>query len=1757
LEEKIVNVQTRSTPVRRAAPPALSLLTLCLLFLALGRPQQVAYSKGMPSSPTEGPALLAETPSPTPMSCPVDPPTGKKATIVSDDEVLLSYRFADSSRFLRNQVIDNAVGSKDLVADPARSKLFSLSNLDEVHQLADAAADLNGDGRAEIVSAFQNHSSQIGAIANPFSTAADHDWSWSGSPYADTIDVTDVAAGDVDRNHDNDEVVVAFKDDQNDPRVVLLDGSPLRTDGTFTNSNNGASSVWSDNSSERDNVNHVSVAIGDLNGDGSKDEIVLAFKDGGQDLQVVMLKFQSATSSLKEIWQMDSRDFGRDNTAKDCSMWDNTPHPLDVTTGDVDGDMKDEAILAFRIGSCDDGQVQLLVLDGTTWDATNQALTIDSRVWRNYVGVNYYGQAYNRVSVAAGDLNDDGVDEIVVGANTLWVGNDHDSRHWQTMLATFEYVPFAAEDYTQKCSGELPGCLHARETTPWTSGSTSMSLTADENKREAAVVVATGDLEQDGKDEIALVRYNTSTGDPEVWSFDADAGLVVRDTLPIDTGSNSVWEFWLDMGDQDGDSLVANYTGECYSKSEAHVLSVIHAPPHGPGTGCDWTTTAPPYSCSWEANYLDAQAAFGAEASQTVGWSTGSTVMIGGEVSQEAKIKEVGPSFTYAWEKSFSAESTTITNTSHGSELETKAPITFKSEASTDELQFVNTDYNCYKYHENTYGDMDVCVPLTSGDAAYPLEKWYSDEEDGALAAYPDSWVPVGMNLAQGATAGQSSNFASSSTASKAVDGNTNGVNAAGSVSYTGPDPYPWWQVDLGGVQQIDGVQIWNRTDCCGTRLSNFYVFVSEEPFPDKPPADLAADLSIWHTYHAGAAGTTTTLPVGEHGRYLRVQLDHQDYLQLAEVQVWGVPGEPKLWPIARPTSSSDEKFTVTWPGNRTQEIPGQLLYTWPGSTYKYVKKGADGTTFEIGVGKEGETIREGSTSNELKLGMSLKYRDGEVSVGTEQQKSYILGWSNEVNFNGKVGGLPSSAPYASYYYAPFVWLQRTTSGGGVDQAYFVLDYWWTESATPSPLGEDGPAVLGPQNTSVIAPAIPLISSPTHPDPATWVMTNTATFTWAQPSGDPATVAGYTWLLDRTPDTVPAAFSLGLRTTETFRVLADGVSYMHVRARGDGEQWSETANRAIRVDANPPKVQLSLQPGRPDGDNGWYVTPVTVTVSATDGTGSGVTTIEFSTDGVTWQPYAAPLAFSADTPGTTVYARAGDVAGHVSEPVLVTFKIDRTRPDSHVAGGDGPGALVARLITNPTGNEELVLAGAVADAGSGASGMSLEYDGLDWTGTAAIGAGWVFTATEEIGAGNHTFMGRSQDAAGNVEEPYEIARVLWYPQSSPDIAGSSLAASPSLIRPGDVVTFTIVARNAGRQEAHVAVVDTLPAGLVPVEDSLGSGVSYDAVARTLTWQATLLWPGQWVRHTFQAQAAAALPATRLANAATLHAFWPNTGLLPPAQRRQFLDHEQTVTVTATVRVVPNLPAGADRTPPWVFLERRYADGIVGAQVQLSIPAAPDARRMFLREWTLDSLTGAWIVAQDRGWLDYAPTITWKLSTGQGVKYLGVWVADAAGNVSTLDEHALVFVNRVDGSQVLAAGGRVQYRGLLQLGTWAAAVLTTVSGDPDMYVWKPRNAFWPDTYRNDRVLPGQMEDLVHRFLAESGRYLLEVQAVGASEYRLDLIDAGHLPAGAAGALAVKPRPEHPLVISDPLSAGQVGPVVTLQQALYLPLISRGN
>ena len=160
------------------------------------------------------------------------------------------------------------------------------------------------------------------------------------------------------------------------------------------------------------------------------------------------------------------------------------------------------------------------------------------------------------------------------------------------------------------------------------------------------------------------------------------------------------------------------------------------------------------------------------------------------------------------------------------------------------------------------------------------------------------------VNIAPGKPAQQSSswdNLGPENAVDLLLDG------AEQQVSHTEEDFQAWWQVDLQEVKEIDEVVLWNRTDCCQDRLSNFHVLVSDTPFAS---FDLQATINqpgVTDFPFPGSAGRETRFAVQRTGRYVRVQLAGTNFLQLAEVEVFHDPNgsaAPPTVSIDSPTSS-------------------------------------------------------------------------------------------------------------------------------------------------------------------------------------------------------------------------------------------------------------------------------------------------------------------------------------------------------------------------------------------------------------------------------------------------------------------------------------------------------------------------------------------------------------------------------------------------------------------------------------------------------------------------------------------------------------------------------------------------------------------------------------------------------------------------------------------------------------------------------------
>ena len=136
-------------------------------------------------------------------------------------------------------------------------------------------------------------------------------------------------------------------------------------------------------------------------------------------------------------------------------------------------------------------------------------------------------------------------------------------------------------------------------------------------------------------------------------------------------------------------------------------------------------------------------------------------------------------------------------------------------------------------------------------------------------------------------------------------------------------------------------------------------------------------------------------------------------------------------------------------------------------------------------------------------------------------------------------------------------------------------------------------------------------------------------------------------------------------------------------------------------DTTPPTTTITLTPSSPNGSNGWYTSPVAVTVAATDNPGgSGVSQTRCVLDPVTPPtnfndlPAGACSLTSVTGDGShTIYAASEDNDNNVESPlVTTTFKIDQTPPTLTISGDQGTYSLLSPVeisctaVDNPGGS---------------------------------------------------------------------------------------------------------------------------------------------------------------------------------------------------------------------------------------------------------------------------------------------------------------------------------------------------------------------------------------------------------------------------------------------------------------------------------------
>ncbi|MEW6067778.1 MAG: NosD domain-containing protein [Nitrospirota bacterium] len=191
---------------------------------------------------------------------------------------------------------------------------------------------------------------------------------------------------------------------------------------------------------------------------------------------------------------------------------------------------------------------------------------------------------------------------------------------------------------------------------------------------------------------------------------------------------------------------------------------------------------------------------------------------------------------------------------------------------------------------------------------------------------------------------------------------------------------------------------------------------------------------------------------------------------------------------------------------------------------------------------------------------------------------------------------------------------------------------------------------------------------------------------------------------------------------------SDGfVDYPYVFSGGqDNLPWAIQDGWVKPADITPPVTNIAIS--GTSGNNGWYMSDVTVTFTSIDNEGgSGVALIEYSFDGVTYNTYTSPIDINTEGV-TTVYYRSTDNAGNMEMARQAIINIDKTAPEVVInAPVDG-----AIYILNETITVDWL-------AGDSVSGLA------EVTGTVPNGAS-LDTATPGI----KTFTVAATDIAGNV-----------------------------------------------------------------------------------------------------------------------------------------------------------------------------------------------------------------------------------------------------------------------------------------------------------------------------------------------------------------------------------------------------------------------
>ena len=178
-------------------------------------------------------------------------------------------------------------------------------------------------------------------------------------------------------------------------------------------------------------------------------------------------------------------------------------------------------------------------------------------------------------------------------------------------------------------------------------------------------------------------------------------------------------------------------------------------------------------------------------------------------------------------------------------------------------------------------------------------------------------------------------------------------------------------------------------------------------------------------------------------------------------------------------------------------------------------------------------------------------------------------------------------------------------------------------------------------------------------------------------------------------------------------------------------------------DTTPPTTTLNL-PGIGLGENGWYTSAISFSLSATDNS-SGISYSEFSVDSSGWIRYSNEFTLSINGQHS-IYYRSVDKAGNVESPKSATVNIDTELPLN--PGFIDPGCDAESGVPQSKCNQPYFYWYGQSDSISGVAGFEV-YWGADPEGTTGIWKEISFLFPPTVSGGVYYLRLRTKDLAGN------------------------------------------------------------------------------------------------------------------------------------------------------------------------------------------------------------------------------------------------------------------------------------------------------------------------------------------------------------------------------------------------------------------------